>query len=315
MHALGLHELEQGGGVALVAVGPEEVAADVVRRLLLQRLGERAHQLVRLEVALLALAHGLRPLLHPARQDRGLALGGDVDRRVDRQVVLVDLLAVDLARALLERHAGGAREQRRHGVPVLRDEQVVGLEVEVVDRLVVERLPQGRADDLADEVHAEVGDLVVDGILVGREEVAVAGLVGVDEEDARVLLEDRQEGAVLDLVLGAEVAVVVERPGARALDRVTAVRVAHRQQEEVHVAQAHGVPAVGAGRELVHVAGDRLARGRLGAVRGGGDPGRRRARAHRARGRRPRRRCRRARRPRTRRPCGPRRGCRCCRAS
>ncbi len=279
MHALVAHVLDQGRRVALVLVGPEEVAAHVIGGLLLHRLGQRAHELVRLQVAGRALPDGVRPLLDPALEHRRLVAGGDVDRRVDRQVVLVDLLGVDLARALLERHAGGAREQRRHGVPVLGHEQVVGVVVEVGDALVVERLADRRPDQVADEVDREVGDLVVDGVLVGREEVAVARLVGVDVEDAGVLLEQRQERAVLDLVLRAEVAVVVERPRARARDRVAPVRVAHRQQEVVHVLQAPRVPAVRPGRQLVEVARDRLAGRRLGAVRRGGDPRQRGPRA------------------------------------
>ena len=66
VHALGLHVLDQRGRVALVAVGPEEVAAHLIGGLLLERHRQRAHELVRLEVAARALADRLGPLLAPS---------------------------------------------------------------------------------------------------------------------------------------------------------------------------------------------------------------------------------------------------------
>ena len=114
---------------------------------------------------------------------------------------------------------------------------------------------------------------MVDGVLVGREEVRPAALLmGVDEEHARVLVHERHEEAVLLLVLRPEVAVGVKAPGRRARDRVMAVRVADRHQEHVQDLHAVSVLAVGPREQLVDLARERLARGGLVAVRRGRAP-------------------------------------------
>ena len=254
-------------------VGLEEVAADVVVGLLLDRVVQRADELVLLQLAVRALPDGLGPLLDPARRHADLVLDRRLDRRVDREVVVIDLLGVGLAGALLVGHAGRAHDQGGHGVAVLRGEEVVLAVVAERDRLRVELALQRRADPVLDEVEREVRDLVVDRVLVGREEVPARGLVGVDEEDARVVVHLRDEDRVLLLVLRPEVTVRVKAPGRGAGDAVAAVRVADGLQEVVHELQTALVLAVRARHQLVDLARDRLRRGGLAAVRCGRDPG------------------------------------------
>ena len=104
VHARPLQVLDRRGDVARVSVRQEVVAAHArVRVLVAVRLADveqvdrlRAHLRVVLELAARALVDGLLPLLDPVRHQPGL-LGCDrVHRLVDREVVVVDLLAVVL---------------------------------------------------------------------------------------------------------------------------------------------------------------------------------------------------------------------------
>ncbi len=263
---------DQHRDVARVLIRPVEVAAHVDVRLLGQHVVQRADERVLLQLARGALIDRLLPLLDPAGEDVRLVVGGQVDRLVHREIVVVDLLAVVLVAALLVRHAGRAHDQRRDRVAVLGREEVVGVAVAVLTALVVEHLLQRRTDLVLDEVQREVRDLVQHRVLVGREEVPAVLLVGVDVEDARVLVHLAHEDAVLPLVARAEVAIGIERPRRDPDDVVAAVGVAHQHQEDVERVEPARVRTVGAGDQLVHLARDRLAGGGLVAMRGRGDP-------------------------------------------
>ena len=76
--------------------------------LLLDVIVQRADQRVLLELAVLALLDGFAPLRDPLGEDAELAVRRDVDRRVDGEVVVVDLARIDVRVALLVRHAGRA---------------------------------------------------------------------------------------------------------------------------------------------------------------------------------------------------------------
>ena len=272
VHARGRQLVQHPRGVAAALPGREVVAAHLRVGLDEHLRVQRADQLVRLQQALVALLARLAPLLHPAGEDLHLLIGRDVLRRVHRQVVVVDLLAVVLARPLLVGHAGRAVQQRRDAVAVDRGEQVVDVVVLVGDRLVVEHPLQHRTDVVLDEVDRELRDLVVDGVLVGREEVPVGLLVGVDHEHARVLHDRRREAVVLHVHARAAVAVGVKAPRRGALVEVTAIRVGGRDDERRQVVQTARVGAVQPRRHLVEQAHRRLAGRRLVAVRRGGDP-------------------------------------------
>ncbi len=273
MDVAAAEQFDDVGGVARVVLGLEEVAADPDVRLLVDRFVQGADQDVFLQFAVGALFGGLLPLPDPAFDQRVLVLGDDVDRLVHRQVVVVDLLAVVFAAALLVGHPGGAEQQRGHGVAVLGGEEVVRVVVAVLQALVVEARLQRRTDQVLDLVQGEVGDLVVDRVLVGWEEVPGRLLMGVDEEEARVFEDGVQRGEVDVLRLVHQVAVGVERPGGRAGVVVAAVGVPGRVDEDVQRPQAHRVRAVGPGRQLVEHPHRCLAPRGLVAMRGLGDPG------------------------------------------
>ena len=128
-----------------------------------------------------------------------LVRGGPAEGRPLGVELLLDPVGHRRRAALLEGHAGRAEAGGRHRVAVTHEEEVVGRVVEVAlggdvpaaGAVVAEAGLVGRADPV-DPVHRLAGDLVVDRVGVGREEVlASAHLVRVDEDLRRVLPQIR----------------------------------------------------------------------------------------------------------------------------
>ena len=227
----------------------------------------RLHDHIGLEAAAGALAHRGAPLRRPVAQQPLLVGGGGGHRDVLRDELLVGLLVVRRLTALLEGHPGRAERRRRNRVAETHEEEVVGRVVRVVDAALLERPAHRRAEDLVDEVNRLRGDLVVDRVGVGREEVGRADLlVGVDEQHWRVAPHERHLAVGLGLRASEPVAVHVEPVGVGARGRRAPVRVLQRHHQRHEVAQPHEVRAVGAGRQLVEQAHRRIAARRLVAV-------------------------------------------------
>jgi hypothetical protein len=108
-----------------------------------------------------------------------------------------------------------AEAGRRDRVSVALVEEVIRGVVEVWNRASVELPAHGGPVEVVDPVHRRVGRLVVDGVRVGRKEVAglIAHLMRVDEEHGRIPA-DRLELAIgLRLRAGEPVPVEVEAIG------------------------------------------------------------------------------------------------------
>jgi hypothetical protein len=118
--------------------------------------GGRADLGVVLHLAARALVNGLWPLPYPLGHQARLLGGDGVHRLVHRQEVVVHLLAVVLVVPLLVRHPGRAHQERRDGVAVLGDEEVVRVVVAVLRRLVVEPVLDARSDHVVDHVERKV---------------------------------------------------------------------------------------------------------------------------------------------------------------
>ena len=201
-----------------------------------------------------------------------------VDRRLRQrhplgQVLLVGAVGDRALAALLVGHPGGDEPGRGHGVAVAHVEEVVDVAVEVVDALALELLGHRGAVDVVDPVDRLVGDLVIDGIGVRREEVArAAHLVRVDEQRAGVLAQQLELGVGLGLGAGEPVAVEVEAVEVAARVSLAPVGVLDREQDDDRVGEDPVRGAVAAVGELVEHPqrpfGPRL----LAAVDVGGDP-------------------------------------------
>ena len=193
-------------------VGAQEVVAHPDVGHLLHHLVARFVDRIRLQHAALALRGGLDPRAAPVAQDRVLVRGRLVERGPLRQVLLEDPPLGRVAAGLLERHARGAEAVRRHRVAVAGVEEVVDVVVEVRDPARVELVLHRRPVQVVDPAHRLVGDLVVDRVRVGREEVAggVAHLVRIDEQHGRVAAQHLDLAVRFRLRAGKPVAVHVE---------------------------------------------------------------------------------------------------------
>jgi hypothetical protein len=190
-----------------------------------------------------------------------------------RQVLLEHPLRRWIAVGLLERHAGGAEAVGRHGIAVARVEEVVRVVVEVRDAPLVELALHRGAVDVVDPGHGRLGDLVVDGIGVGREEVRRrAHLVRVDEQHARVAAQQLDLAVGLGLGAREPVAVHVEAVGVAARVRLAAVGVLDRQDHHDRRVEDPLGRAVGAVGELVEHAQRRVGAALLAAVHVARDP-------------------------------------------
>jgi hypothetical protein len=179
-------------------------------------------------------------------------LTGGHQGRPDRGVLLQHALGCRLLVVLLERHARGVEPCRRDGVSVPHVEEVVGTPVEVVETGVVERLLHRLAVDVVDPVERGLADVVVDGVGVRREEVALAShLVRVDEQLGRQLAQLLDLAVGLRLGAGEPVAVEVEAVGVAPGVRLAAVGVLGGQDHHDGAVQDRLGRAVGAGSELV----------------------------------------------------------------
>ena len=159
-------------------------------------------------------------------------------RRPDRRELLVFALADRVAVLLLEGHARGMEAGGRDRVAEDHREEVVRRAVEVLDPLAVELAGDGRAVQLVDPVMRRVGDLVVLGISVGREEVVrEAELVGVDVEHRRVGADGLELAVGLRLRPGEPVAVHVEAVQVPPGLLLATVRVLGRQDDDEGVGQ------------------------------------------------------------------------------
>ncbi len=160
-----------------------------------------------------------------------------------------------------------------HGVAVAHVEEVVDVAVEVRDALTVELGLHRRAVDVVDPVHRLVGDLVVDRVGVGREEVGrPAHLVGIDEQRARVLAQELDLGVGLGLGACEPVAVHVEPVEVAAGVGLAAVRVLDRQEHDDRVVEDLARGAVVAVGQLVEDPQRAVGAGLLAAVHVGGHP-------------------------------------------
>ena len=260
-------------------VRAQEVVAD---RAVGHGLADRHARLVGavgLELARLALAHGLDPGAVPLAQDLLLVDRRRRERGPLGEVLLGHALRRGVAVGLLERHAGGAEAVGRHGVAVARVEEVVGVVVEVRDPALVELVLHRRAVDVVDPVDRRVGDVVVDRVRVGREEVRLgAHLVGVDEQHARVAAQQLDLAVGLGLGAREPVAVHVEAVEVAARVGLAPVRVLGRQDHDDRLVEDPLGGAVGAVGELVEHAQRRVGAALLAAVHVGGDPQDRRVR-------------------------------------
>ena len=177
---------------------------------------------------------------------------GLVYRHDRRHVLLVHPLRERIAAVLLERHAGAVEPDRRDRVSVEDPEEVVRLVVEVPDPLTVELGGHRGPVDPVDPVVRLVGDLVIHGVGVRREEVRERPhLVDVEVQHGREPSKELELRVRLRLSTGEPVAVHVDVVGVAARVRLAAVWALHGDEHDDRVVEDRLGDAVGASGELV----------------------------------------------------------------
>jgi hypothetical protein len=202
----------------------------------LHGLARAEHALVRLEDAPAALLDGTGEgsVLPPQDRllvERGLRQRHHVDRVLAHEPKVERLVVGDL-----DRHPGALEAVRGHGVVVFGREEVVDLPVKEVPSLPLVGVRERPAVDVVDPGQDLVGDLVVDGIVVRREEgLVVAELMAVDQQDRRIAPHELHFGVGLRLRPREHVPVEVEPVGVSPRVRLAPVGVLDGDDEH------HGV--------------------------------------------------------------------------